>query len=285
MRHPDEVRIARGCWIPAAEADNLSARCVVALETCAADTVVSSTTAARLHGFWLPAVADEVHLATAQPDRASRSMTRTQRPQFRAHRRLLGASDRASVDGIPVTSVARTWVDLAPLLLLADLVAAGDSALRLGAPIDELADAVTRSTRLRGVRRARQALPLLDGRSRSRPETHLRMAVTAPDLPAFAVNEPIYRRDGGWLAEPDLSLRGARLALEYQGEEHADLRRMRADITRDTDMRREGWVTLYYGPAQIFGRPWQITPEVRCLVRERAPELLRCRDRSSTSRR
>jgi hypothetical protein len=212
-------------------------------------------------------------------------MTRTQRPEFRAHRRLLGDRDRATVDGIPVTSVARTWVDLAPLLTLADLVAAGDSVLRLGATIGELSDAVGRSARLRGVRRARQALPLLDGRSRSRPETHLRMAVTAPDLPAFAVNEPIHRRDGGWLAEPDLSLRDARLALEYQGEEHADVRRLRADITRSADMRQEGWLALFYGPAQVFGRPWQITPEVRCLIRERAPRLLRCRARPSTSSR
>lgn len=290
MRHPGEVRIARGCWLPAASADDLTARCIAALDTCADNTVVSSTTAARLHGFWLPTLADEIHLATAEPDRASRWMTRTQRPEFRAHRRLLTDRDRATVEGIPATSAARTWVDLAPLLTLPDLVAAGDSALRLGCPIDELSDTVGRSARLRGVRRARQALPLLDGRSRSRPESHLRMAVTAPDLPAFAVNEPIYRSDGGWLAEPDLSLRDARLALEYQGQEHADGRRMRADITRSADLRSEGWLTLYYGPAQVFGRPWQITPEMRCLIRERAPQLLRRRaamprSTSSTRRR
>ena len=42
------------------------------------------------------------------------------------------------VDGVPVVSVARAWVDLAANFGLADLVAAGDSALRLGCTMDEL---------------------------------------------------------------------------------------------------------------------------------------------------
>ena len=50
---------------------------------------------------------------------------------------------------------------------------------------------------------------------------------------------------------------------------------MRADITRSVDLRTEGWLVLYYGPAQVFGRPWQIAPELRAVVRERAPRLIR----------
>jgi hypothetical protein len=102
----------------------------------------------------------------------------------------------------------------------------------------------------------------------------LRVAISASDLPSFAVNEAIHRDGGGWLAEPDLSLAAAKIALEYQGEDHAEIRRMRADITRSRDMRSHGWVCLYYGPGEVFGRPWTIGPEVRALVSERAPELL-----------
>jgi very-short-patch-repair endonuclease len=87
----------------------------------------------------------------------------------------------------------------------------------------------------------------------------------------------VFRDSGGWLAKPDLSLREAKLALEYQGAEHAKVKRMRRDITRETDMRREGWRVLDYGPAEVFGRPWEIAPEVRQLVQERAPHLLRRR--------
>ena len=74
--------------------------------------------------------------------------------------------------------------------------------------------------------------------------------------------------------EPDLSLAAAKIALEYQGEDHAEVRRMRADITRGRDLRSAGWTCLYFGPAEVFGRPWTIGPEVRALVRERAPHLL-----------
>ena len=60
-------RLARACWIPTAQADDLAARCAAALETSAEYTIVVSTTAARLHGFWLPDLPDVIHLATAAP--------------------------------------------------------------------------------------------------------------------------------------------------------------------------------------------------------------------------
>jgi very-short-patch-repair endonuclease len=94
-------------------------------------------------------------------------------------------------------------------------------------------------------------------------------------MPRFEVNEPVYRDEGGWLAEPDLSLPEAKIALEYQGAYHAELERMRKDITRAVDLRRERWLVLEYGPAEVFGRPWQILPEVRHAVTQRAPHLLR----------
>ena len=88
------------------------------------------------------------------------------------------------------------------------------------------------------------------------------------------MNEPVGRREGGWLAEPDLSIEQARIALEYQGAHHGDARQKRLDITRSTDLRHDGWLVIEYGPAQVFGRPWQIAPELRRYVAERAPHLL-----------
>ena len=115
---------------------------------------------------------------------------------------------------------------------------------------------------------------MLDARSRSRPESHLRVAVSGAGMPRFDVNVAVYRDVGGWLAEPDLSLAEAKLALEYQGEEHAEVGRMRRDITRGRDARSEGWLFLCYGPAEVFGRPWTIAPEVRAAIADRAPHLL-----------
>lgn len=156
-------------------------------------------------------------------------------------------------------------------------MAAGDSALRLGVGADELAVVVARTARARGVLRARAALPMLDARSRSRPETHLRLAVAMPDLPAFAVNEAVYRASGGWLGEPDLALVEAKIALEYQGKDHADEERMRKDMTRAKDFRSEGWAIFFYGPAEVFKRPWELRGEVRQAIRQRGPHLFASR--------
>lgn len=270
--------MARRCWLPEDQAGDLLARCAWAIETSADDTMVSFTTSARIHELWLPSCPDEIHLATATPERLARAMTRTRRPEFVAHRHRLAEDDRTVVNGVAVMSMARTWLDLARAFGVPDLVAAGDSALRLGCTVEELAATLRRCPRARGARRAAIALPLLDARSRSRPESHLRVAASAADLPHFEVNVAIYRDHGrGWLAEPDLSLAEAKIALEYQGEDHADVQRMRKDISRETDLRREGWKCLSYGPAEVFGRPWQIAPELRALIKERAPHLLRRR--------
>jgi hypothetical protein len=185
------VRIARGCWVPAEHAEDLGSRCAFLLESSAAQTYIVDPTAAQLYGLWLPPLADEIHLATATPGRLSSRMTRTRRPEVRAHRLQLPEPDRAVLGGLPILSLSRAWRDLAPVLTLPQLVAAGDRALQLGATIDSLGEVCGRLRRRPGSLLAARALPLLDARSRSRPESHLRVAVSAPDLPRFEVNVPI----------------------------------------------------------------------------------------------
>jgi hypothetical protein len=175
------------------------------------------------------------------------------------------------LDGLPVTTAARTWVDLGERLSLADLIAAGDSVLRGQVSIDELDAMARRAVHRRGIVRVRTALPLLDKRSRSRPESHLRYALFAGGLPKPEVNEPIYNADGEWLGEPDLSYEDVKLAIEYNGAEHAKTKRMRRDITRGVDIgSRGGWHTVTFGPAEVFGRPDEAAAYVRDLRRERA---------------
>lgn len=266
------LRLARGCYLTAVE-PTLAEQCAALLEVNPPDTVAVGTTAAALHDIWLPEPPSAPEFATCSRGRRPAEMTRSRKPQFRSHRRLIGMEDRTFVAGIPVTTLARTWWDLAVELVVPDLVAAGDRALQLGCTPDELQRVVRQMARHRGSRRARQAVELLDARSRSRPESHLRVAVWQAGLDCFEVNNPIVDEYGQWLAEPDLSCVRARIALEYQGIDHADPQQMRRDITRMTDLRQRGWLMLLYGPAQVFGRPWQIGPELCQLVRERAPDI------------
>ena len=63
-----------------------------------------------------------------------------------------------------------------------------------------------------------------------------------------------YVRFGGWLAEPDLHYAQARLALEYNGAEHASLARMRKDSVRLLDLQRAGWEVRTYTAVHAFSR-------------------------------
>lgn len=266
-------RLARGIHLPY-ELHNFDDRCRALLRINPDDTIVEGTSAARLQRLWLPSEPDVPEFATAEAGRAARAMRRSRRPEFKVRRRQIPLAHQVIVDGIPMTSLARTWHDLATQLSLPDLVAAGDRALQLGTTEDELWDMARQLAGQRGVRAARYALGFLNARSASRPESHLRFAVEEAGLSCFNVNVAIRDRYGQWLAEPDLSCEDARIALEYQGADHASIVRMRRDITRETDLRRNEWLTLYYGPAEVFGRPWLIAPEVRRLIRRRAPGLL-----------
>ena len=269
----ESTRLARGCYLPVRD-PSFSDRCAAMLSANPVETVAVGTSAAWLHGMWLPDAPSVPEFATVQAGRRSAQMARARKPEFRTHRRQIPPQHRTVSQGIPVTSLARTWWDLAADLSLPDLVAAGDRALQLGCPADELAVLLRSMSRRRGNARARRAAGLLDKRSRSRPESHLRVAVRLAGLDCFEVNEPIVDEYGEWLAEPDLSCVAAKIALEYQGSDHAEIGRMRRDISRLTDLRRHGWLVLLYGPAEVFGRPWQIGPELRQLVRQRAPHLL-----------
>lgn len=268
------VRIARGCYLPAESADVFVDRCAAVVGQLGSNMAISGLAAARLHGLWLPRTSDAVEVVSWSDSESSRSLPRTRKPEIRPSRRQLSAHDVTLLDGLPVTTPVHTWWELASRLSLVDLVAAGDSLVRGGAAVGEICAHIDRMKRRRGNARAARALPLLDARSRSRPESHLRFHVVTGGLPFFEVNVAVHNEFGEWLAEPDLSCNEARIALEYLGEDHAKIERMRKDITRTGDLRRADWLMVPYGPAEVFGRPWQIVPELRHLISIRAPHLL-----------
>ncbi len=268
------VRVVRGVWLPPALAAADVPRLAAILAALPAGTVLSGPTAARLHGLWLPRQTLE-HVTVPAGPRGGRHTTAPRRPELVTHRWTLAAGDLGTRHGLPVTSVSRTWYDLAATLSLPDLVAAGDAALRFGlAGPEELHAAALRRARRPGAARIRMAAGLLDGRARSRPESHLRVALVRAGLPRPGVNEPVCDEHGGWLAEPDLSYAEARLAVEYQGGVHAEERQQRKDVSRHMDLRRAGWEILYYTADQVFGRPDQPVEDVCRVLSGRAPRLL-----------
>ncbi len=268
------VRVSRGLWRSPDQLGSELDRMAVLLSALPGDAVLAGRSAAQLHGFWLPSMAAErCEVVLPSSTERPRGRAHSRRAELLVHRQVLPASDISVVAGLAVTSPARTWFDLARSLSPADLVAAGDGLLRSGLEHDELRAVVDRSRRRRGVGRARDVLELLDGASASRPESHLRYALLAAGLPVPEVNTALCV-NGEWIGIPDLSYDEARLALEYQGADHAGSHRMRRDITRGLDFQDVGWRVMMFGPNEVFRRPDFVASLVRAALQERAPGLL-----------
>ena len=266
------VRVTRGVWRPPATVSELAGRAAALLGAAPPGSVIGGRAAATLHGLWLPDdPIDRIDILLRAGVHPPERHAGSRRRELRGRRRQVQPDEVEVLDGLPVARAPRTWVDLAEELSMPDLVAAGDSALRGPVSVEEMQLMVKRAAHRRGVVAARAALPLLDRRSRSRPESHLRYALVSGGLPKPEVNKPIHDDVGQWLFEPDLSYDDVRLAIEYNGALHAELNRMRRDMTRSVDVGVRGrWHTVAFGPAEVFGRPDVVAAYVRLLRRERA---------------
>ncbi len=220
------------------------------------------TTAALLHGLPLPPRLSRsvlpLHVGVPAGQR------RVNARDIRAHHISINPVDVTALDGLRITSVERTWCDLATAgLSLAELVAAGDAALWRRAPKTELVRiraATARYEGRRGSRLIRDALPLLTARSDSPPESELRAAFILAGLPEPLPNRAIHHR-GKLVATPDLSWPEFLVLVEYEGEHHlTDARQWAYDIERYARLTELGWTVIrataadYRDPASLIAR-------------------------------
>ncbi len=219
--------LTHGVHLRGMEDPSLVDRCRGLVLVLAGDPVVSHDTAAALWGMpgWGPPAAD-LHVTRAPGASAIR------RAGVVNHRADLPREHRALVDGVAVTSAPRTLLDLAAVLPLDQLVATGDHCLRaLGVGRSELLDMVSWARGRRGISTMRAALPLLDARAESPPESLLRVWFFLCGLPPFEPNVEIWD-DGQFVARVDLLDRHRRLVVEYEGAYHRSREQYAADIGR-----------------------------------------------------
>ena len=167
------------------------------------------------------------------------------------HRLRIRDGDLVEVDGLRLTSVARTWVDLGSMLPLDELVVAGDAIVSEHArsfgppkvavvPLAELRRFVDDANGIHGVRRARLALELLRVGVDSPPESKLRLMLEGAGLPVFAPN---CRVDDA-LGRPvwtDLGNVRYRTCIEYEGLHHLAPEQQAMDAYRDQRVADAGW--------------------------------------------
>jgi len=108
--------------------------------------------------------------------------------------------------GVPCTPAARCALDLARTLSRPDALSTLDAALAAAACTpDDLATELTLHSRLKGIRQARELVPLADPRAQCRQESHLRLILQdggrylglAVPLGDYAPAQPVIRQFNG----------------------------------------------------------------------------------------
>jgi hypothetical protein len=175
--------------------------------------------------------------------------------------------------GLPVVAPARVWVQLAPLLDHASLVAAGDSLVRRKHPLsslDELTRAVRGAKGVRGVRSLRAALLDVRPGTDSPMESRLRLLLVSSGLPEPVIGNTIFDSTGGFVGTPDLAYVRQKIAIEYEGDGHrTDPAVFADDIERRERMQEAGWYVIRVVKSHVFRQQAWLVDRVRRQLRER----------------
>ena len=201
-----------------------------ALLACGPTAVLSHRSAAKLHGLRLPSFNAEVHVTVTGSHRTGPKGVVVHRTA------ALHPQERVRVQRLPVTSVARTLIDLAPGLSDRQLEPLIDQALRKTSRT-KLMESVARHHRRPGTPRLRGLLdparPSAD--TWSRREAQLLAAIRRGGLPAPEANVAL----GDYVA--DLLWRAERVIVEFDSYAfHSGPAAFHADRTRHNDLAAHG---------------------------------------------
>ncbi|WP_139256650.1 PDDEXK family nuclease [Herbiconiux ginsengi] len=226
-------------------------RCRALVPRLPPGAAISHASAAELHRLPLPSRlrGEAIHTLVPPPHRAIRMRGVV------GHERPLGPDEVTRLAGIPVTTVVRTWLDLADQMTTAELVATGDHIIHRDLPLasrEELARALATRTSRRGIRSLRSALGLLDDLAESPRESLLRVLLIEAGLPRPQTQLEIFDSHGLFVARVDLAYPERRVAIEYEGDHHrTDKAQWRKDITRVQRLHALGWTVIRVTQADL----------------------------------
>jgi very-short-patch-repair endonuclease len=185
-------------------------------------------------------------------------------------RRDIPTADLATVDGLPVTTVLRTLLDLCRHLPLQEAVASVDSALRNGlVSVEELTRALRDLPAGRGRQRVARALRLMDPASGSVLESVCRVLMAERSLPR-PETQYVVRRAGRWVGRFDFAWPDLRLIVETDGFAfHSDRAAYRKDRRRLNSLQLAGWVVLRFSWEDVLHHPDYVVECISAAIAER----------------
>jgi very-short-patch-repair endonuclease len=233
-----------------------------ALASVVPPVALSHQSAALIHGMPLPRLddgLDPVHVT---------SMSRARHQLGLCVHSGYDAVDVMFVGDIALTRPVRTWIDLAAALKLSALTAIADDIIRREqATREELDAAIEAHPGRRGIRLARLALTHADGIAESAWETYVRLILHGAGILVEAQVE-VYDSRGNFVARLDFALRKLKIAVEYDGSQHAAPDQQRSDLRRIQRLQRAGWIVLRY-TAEDVATPSRIIDDVRRAIADR----------------
>jgi hypothetical protein len=194
---------------------------------------------------------------------------RRRRPGLEMHEGRMRSDEITTHRAIPVTTAARTLLDLAALLDEHHLARAAEraEALRLPSPTS-LADLVARYPGRPGtpaIQRLIEEARITPTTTRSELERRFLTLLDAECLPRPLVNEPV---DDG--KEPDFRWTHERLVVELDGyETHGTRAAFERDRARDRALMAAGWRVARITKRQLDDAPSDVASELRTLLTRR----------------
>lgn len=229
------------------------------------DAVASHLSAAalwRLDGF------DESPIQIAVPNRVARRVTAARVRRVTP----LDEQDRTAIDGIPVTGVERTVIDLAGALPIGRLAHALDSAIVQRLTTPERIGIRLHKVGRRGRKGAGRLAALLEERvggkrpAESRFEGRLERVLLAAGLPR-PVRQYEISDSRGRIGRVDFAYPRVRLAIEADSYRwHAGYGAWERDLRRRTRLAAAGWRVVHCSWKELSRDPRRITDAVRAAL-------------------
>lgn len=228
--------IFRGIYVPKQMQPTLRTRIQGAM-LAAPTAVISGVAASAMHGaLW---VDDDVPIELIGRCRHQRGLL--------LRYDTLAAGEVTDVDGVRVTTPARTAFDLGRRLKTGAAVARMDALMRARpystADVELLAK-VHRG--VPGLPQLRTALPLVDGGAESPRETWLRLLLVEAGLPKPVTQYVVRAENGKYIRRLDMAWEEFKVAVEYDGQQHlTDRYQYAKDVWVNRELQRLNWHVVH----------------------------------------
>lgn len=225
------VHLADGLWLDR-RSDGDIASLAIAYQRLYPESVLCGHSSLALHGFAPPGHArPELWIGTSARRRRGLVVRRYQH---------LPAGALVEVSGVRTTSVRWTAFDLARFLPFEEAVITLEGMHSQGFDLESLEPTLKHLAGTWGVRRAWQAWQATDPKSESPMETRTRLILDDAGIAGFEAQVKV--RSLG--VTVDLGHKFAKVAIEYDGDDHFGAPRHGRDVKRINRLRAEGWEVI-----------------------------------------